>query len=143
MDSNYSTPTATPSKKRCVRLPDFDLDCAVETCNGFLCVYGYDSTSPVFVKCSNENSPDSFKSCTQKYMFSHQESECIACGLQISMKEIIALNTKQRWVHCECIKEGFSSFFGICLRCNERIDNEEESVPSCIGPSKGYIHLRL
>jgi hypothetical protein len=139
-----STTSPTKSLNNYICTPDTTLDCPLENCDGFMVIYRHrDTNEPAQVKCSNDKAKDPTKRrCYQRFMFSKFKSPCIACGSDIMEKEIIGLNTKDKWVHIICLDINFPRTFQNCLRCREPIVSETDAEPSNLGPIDGFIHIK-
>jgi hypothetical protein len=137
---------STPSKSVAyLQLPDVDMDCARSNCTGWLRVFGNAVTlEPIYIQCSNKDHKVAELRCSKVTMFSRKESKCSVCEAKIIMKDIITQNWDNQWVHYTCAQSSIqpSNVYAICLRCTGEIATESDAVPSSVGTSEGFIHVK-
>ena len=124
------------------QLKDPGLDCPNKDCNGWLNLFGMvtaDKPTPAFFQCSNRA-----RGCNQPTIFSKKDSTCEVCDEPIKLKDLITTSWDRKWIHFRCTQRSIQpdNIFAICLRCNENIEDREDSVPSNNGGVEGFIHKR-
>jgi hypothetical protein len=77
-------------------------------------------------------------------MFSKKESKCSVCSAKVLMNDIITQNWDNQWVHISCAITSVqpNNIFAMCLRCTHEIESELDAVPSSVGTTDGYVHVR-